>query len=244
MKKGFFQNAKPQKAEPKPAPVQALPRDPNRFWTEEECAAARSNGTPGYAMTTTAPVTVMCRVEPVALMCRRLEAYDGSDPTKPLLLSLRGCVLDVTSGFGFYGPDMPYHCFAGRDASRAFAKHSLESEDVRSDLSGLDAAELEELEVWHSSLTAKYPTRDSRPARSPGRGGRFLVRVGRRHRGCAVGRSDHFPPETQAPADSDRPQNALPRRTVVELRRLLKGVLRWARIQLQSVRQVRRDPSV
>ncbi len=47
---------------------------------------------------------------------RRLLAYNGSDPCKPLLLSLKGRVIDVSMGRDFYGPGGPYGVFAGKDA--------------------------------------------------------------------------------------------------------------------------------
>mmetsp|Transcript_68138 Transcript_68138/g.186755 ORF Transcript_68138/g.186755 Transcript_68138/m.186755 type:complete len:124 (+) Transcript_68138:243-614(+) len=48
----------------------------------------------------------------------RLSLYDGSDPKQPLLLALKGCVLDVSSGRDYYGPGASYNIFAGKDARR------------------------------------------------------------------------------------------------------------------------------
>mmetsp|Transcript_28990 Transcript_28990/g.71178 ORF Transcript_28990/g.71178 Transcript_28990/m.71178 type:complete len:131 (+) Transcript_28990:135-527(+) len=47
-----------------------------------------------------------------------LSLYDGSDPKQPLLLALKGCVLDVSSGRDYYGPGASYNIFAGKDARR------------------------------------------------------------------------------------------------------------------------------
>lgn len=34
-----------------------------------------------------------------------LAEHDGRDPAKPMLLSIRGVVYDITTGKAFYGPD-------------------------------------------------------------------------------------------------------------------------------------------
>ena len=49
---------------------------------------------------------------------RRLLAYNGMDRRKPLLLALKGRVIDVSAGADFYGPGGPYGIFAGKDARR------------------------------------------------------------------------------------------------------------------------------
>ena len=51
-----------------------------------------------------------------------LKEYDGSDPSKPIYLAIRGRVYDVTVGKDFYEPGGPYHLFAGKDCSRALAR--------------------------------------------------------------------------------------------------------------------------
>jgi membrane-associated progesterone receptor component len=54
-----------------------------------------------------------------------LSAFDGEDPTKPILLSVRGVLFDVTKGRDFYGPDGAYP-FGGKECARALAKFSTE----------------------------------------------------------------------------------------------------------------------
>jgi hypothetical protein len=39
------------------------------------------------------------------LTLQQLAQHDGSDPSLPMLLSIRGVVYDITSGKQFYGPD-------------------------------------------------------------------------------------------------------------------------------------------
>lgn len=43
------------------------------------------------------------------LTLEELAEYDGTDPNKPILMSLLGIIFDVTSGAEFYGKDGPYH---------------------------------------------------------------------------------------------------------------------------------------
>lgn len=49
-----------------------------------------------------------------------LSLYNGRDKSKPVYVSVKGDVFDVTQGRRIYGPGGPYDFFAGRDASRAY----------------------------------------------------------------------------------------------------------------------------
>ncbi|AQK75722.1 putative steroid-binding protein 3 [Zea mays] len=91
------------------------------------------------------------------LTAAQLRAYDGTDPSKPIYVSVRGKVYDVTSGRGFYGPGGAYAVFAGREASRALGKMSKDEADVSGDLSGLTDKELGVLADWEIKFQAKYP---------------------------------------------------------------------------------------
>ncbi|CAN6252982.1 unnamed protein product [Urochloa humidicola] len=91
------------------------------------------------------------------LTAAQLRAYDGTDPSKPIYVSVRGKVYDVTTGRGFYGPGGAYAIFAGREASRALGKMSKEEADVSGDLSGLTEKELGVLADWETKFQAKYP---------------------------------------------------------------------------------------
>jgi len=59
----------------------------------------------------------------------QLREFDGSND-KPIYIALRGEVYDVSSASDFYGEGSGYHCFAGREASRAMARLSFEEEDL------------------------------------------------------------------------------------------------------------------
>jgi membrane-associated progesterone receptor component len=85
-----------------------------------------------------------------------LAGYDGSDPTKPLLIGIRGYVYDVTRGRDFYGPGGPYGMFAGKDCTRALAKVSFDEELFTGDIEGLERDELDKLEEWIEMFEGKY----------------------------------------------------------------------------------------
>ncbi|KAF0920505.1 hypothetical protein E2562_035528 [Oryza meyeriana var. granulata] len=87
----------------------------------------------------------------------QLRAYDGSDPSKPIYISIRGKVYDATSGHSFYGPGGAYIVFAGHEASRALDKMSKDEADVSGDLSGLSNKELGVLADWETKFQTKYP---------------------------------------------------------------------------------------
>src|SRR5690606_21803052 len=86
-----------------------------------------------------------------------LAAFDGSDPSRPILFAVRGKVYDVTRGGSFHGKRGPYRVFAGKDCTRALAKMSFDAADCVGELEGLDDYELEKLEDWIMTFEAKYP---------------------------------------------------------------------------------------
>ncbi|KAL6558249.1 hypothetical protein OROMI_018599 [Orobanche minor] len=102
------------------------------------------------------------------ISAEELKQYDGSDPKKPLLVAIKGQIYDVThSRYGssvpdmdsrmvFYGPGGPYAAYAGKDASRAFAKMSFETNNVSGDVTGLDVLELEILQDWERRFMSRY----------------------------------------------------------------------------------------
>lgn len=71
-----------------------------------------------------------------------LAQYDGKGIDKPIYLSIKGDVYDVSQKRYLYGPGGGYSFFAGRDASRAFVTgcfHEHQTHDVR----GFSAHDLE-----------------------------------------------------------------------------------------------------
>ncbi|KAL6549626.1 Membrane steroid-binding protein 2 [Orobanche hederae] len=90
------------------------------------------------------------------ISAEELKQYDGSDPKKPLLVTIKGQIYDVTHSRVFYGPGGPYAAYAGKDASRAFAKMSFETNNVSGDVAGLDVLELETLQDWERRFMSRY----------------------------------------------------------------------------------------
>ena len=62
-----------------------------------------------------------------------LKDYDGSDPSLPVLVSVKGHVFDVSESEA-YRKGQGYACLAGRDCSRSLAIMSLRPEDVTSNI--------------------------------------------------------------------------------------------------------------
>ncbi|VFQ68773.1 unnamed protein product [Cuscuta campestris] len=88
---------------------------------------------------------------------QELKQYDGSDPSKPIYVAIKGRIFDVSSGKSFYGPGGSYSVFAGKDASRALAKMSKEEQEVSPSLDGLSEKEIGVLSDWEKKFEAKYP---------------------------------------------------------------------------------------
>lgn len=87
----------------------------------------------------------------------QLKQYDGTNPSSPIYIAVKGRIFDVTTGKSFYGPGGSYAMFAGKDASRALAKMSKNEEDVIGSLDGLTEKEIGVLDDWEKKFEAKYP---------------------------------------------------------------------------------------
>lgn len=74
---------------------------------------------------------------PKYLTLEELSAYDGSDPEKPIYLSINGTIYDVSAGARMYGPGGSYNVFAGVDGSRGFVTGCFK-EDRTQDLRGAE----------------------------------------------------------------------------------------------------------
>ncbi|KAI0222618.1 Neudesin [Lamellibrachia satsuma] len=84
--------------------------------------------------------------------------YNGLQEDKPIYMAVKGVVFDVTEGKSFYGKNSPYNALAGKDATFAVAKMSLQPEDLKSDISSLSDEDLKELDSTYEQVyKAKYP---------------------------------------------------------------------------------------
>eukprot|EP00879_Flechtneria_rotunda_P004699 GHRR01004963.1.p1 GENE.GHRR01004963.1~~GHRR01004963.1.p1 ORF type:complete len:139 (+),score=28.53 GHRR01004963.1:107-523(+) len=90
------------------------------------------------------------------LTLQQLAEYDGRDPSKPLYISVRGNIYDVSSGRSFYGPGGPYAVFAGKECARALAFMKVTAEDCNDSLEGATEAQLKTLSDWEAKFIQKY----------------------------------------------------------------------------------------
>ncbi|GJJ72693.1 membrane-associated progesterone receptor component [Entomortierella parvispora] len=87
----------------------------------------------------------------------QLAKHDGTDPSLPIYVAIKGRVFDVSGKKEMYGPGAGYHVFAGKDASKALGKSSLKPEDCVADCSSLDEKEQKVLDDWVIFFEKRYP---------------------------------------------------------------------------------------
>ncbi|KAL1957135.1 hypothetical protein VTO42DRAFT_6278 [Malbranchea cinnamomea] len=93
------------------------------------------------------------KYDPISV--EELSKCDGSDPSRPTLVAIKGIVFDVSRNPA-YGPGGNYHVFAGKDSSRALARSSLKPEDCRPEWYDLDDKEKGVLEDWFKFFSKRY----------------------------------------------------------------------------------------
>mmetsp|Transcript_445 Transcript_445/g.535 ORF Transcript_445/g.535 Transcript_445/m.535 type:complete len:285 (-) Transcript_445:1046-1900(-) len=84
----------------------------------------------------------------------QLKKFDGKED-RPVYLSLKGTVFDVSRGKQFYGPGGPYEVFAGRECGVALAKMSFDEKHL-DDIKGcedLNFGEKDSLDGWIDQFT-------------------------------------------------------------------------------------------
>ncbi|KAF9896243.1 hypothetical protein BX616_007837, partial [Lobosporangium transversale] len=72
---------------------------------------------------------------------QELSQYDGTKADAPIYVAVKGTVFDVSSKKEMYAPGGKYHVFAGKDASKALGKSSVDPADCTADYSELDEKE-------------------------------------------------------------------------------------------------------
>lgn len=103
------------------------------------------------------------KYNPRHMSAEELAEHDGTVHGRPLLLAFRSSegdapiIVDVSDGADYYAPSGPYHCFAGRDCSRALSLTSLRPEHLHGNMEAATASEWAVLDEWATKLTAKYP---------------------------------------------------------------------------------------
>nr|GAT55727.1 cytochrome B5 [Mycena chlorophos] len=86
----------------------------------------------------------------------QLAEFSGSDPSKPIYISIKGTVFDVSRNTAVYGPGGSYALFAGKDASRGLGMSSLKAEDAIPDYAGLADKDRKVLDDWHAFFEKRY----------------------------------------------------------------------------------------
>nr|ODN96688.1 hypothetical protein L204_03397 [Cryptococcus depauperatus CBS 7855] len=86
----------------------------------------------------------------------QLAQHDGSDPSKPIYVAIKGKVFDVSPRAEMYGPGKGYHVFAGKDGSKGLGMSSLDPKDAVADFSTLNETQLNTLNQWESFFEKRY----------------------------------------------------------------------------------------
>jgi membrane-associated progesterone receptor component len=101
------------------------------------------------------PPTPKPVIVPRGYSADELAQHNGKGGDKSIWLSIKGKIYDVSSKPGFYGPDGPYGCFAGRDVTRAMALASTDEKEIANP-SIADIDDLTTLREWIAMFEAKY----------------------------------------------------------------------------------------
>lgn len=105
---------------------------------------------------TSKPVAKKAKVVSKIFSADELRLHNGSDPAKPILLSVLGKVFDVTDGKRFYAKGGSYSFFAGRDASRSFATGEFEEENLTDDVTDLEPEQVAAIKEWQTQFERQY----------------------------------------------------------------------------------------
>ena len=92
----------------------------------------------------------------INLTAEELGAHDGSDADRPIYLSIRRKLYDVTDGVRYYGLEGRYHYLVGREVGRALATGCFESTGLTYDVRGLSEEALATIDAWQSFYKDKY----------------------------------------------------------------------------------------
>nr|XP_019015155.1 uncharacterized protein I206_01243 [Kwoniella pini CBS 10737]OCF53936.1 hypothetical protein I206_01243 [Kwoniella pini CBS 10737] len=111
---------------------------------------ARGKAAQAGASIMSAPSTDLAPPKDDPISASSLSQYDGSDPSKPIYVAIKGRVFDVTPKAEMYGKGKGYNIFAGRDASKGLGMSSLNLEDAISDYSSLNETQMNTLNQWES----------------------------------------------------------------------------------------------
>ncbi|WWC86457.1 uncharacterized protein L201_001334 [Kwoniella dendrophila CBS 6074] len=103
-----------------------------------------------------APATDLAPPKDDPISASDLAQYDGSDPSKPIYIAIKGRVFDVTAKPEMYGQGRGYNVFAGKDASKGLGMSSLDIKDAVPDYSSLNESQMNTLNQWESFFEKRY----------------------------------------------------------------------------------------
>ena len=92
----------------------------------------------------------------VNLYAEELAEYGGQDDDKPIYISVKRQIYDVTDGVRHYGPKGRYKYLAGREVGRALATGCFESTGLSYDTRGLSMDQVREIREWQDFFAKKY----------------------------------------------------------------------------------------
>ncbi|KAF8517622.1 progesterone binding protein [Gautieria morchelliformis] len=102
------------------------------------------------------PATELAPPKDDPFTVEQLKHFDGATPDTPIYVAIKGKVFDVSERRNTYGPGCSYHCFTGKDASRALGLGSLKEEDLLADYSTLDGSQMKVLDDWFAFFSKRY----------------------------------------------------------------------------------------
>ncbi|GMH42109.1 hypothetical protein BSKO_10028 [Bryopsis sp. KO-2023] len=76
---------------------------------------------------------------------------------KPIYLAIKGVIYDVSQAPELYGPDGPYHIFAGRECARSLAALDLSEKMLTDKTDDLDDKCQSTLSDWIAKFNTRYP---------------------------------------------------------------------------------------
>ncbi|OWZ60802.1 hypothetical protein AYX15_06945 [Cryptococcus neoformans] len=85
-----------------------------------------------------------------------LAKHDGSDPSRPIYVAIKGRVFDVSARSEMYAPGKGYNVFAGKDGSKGLGMSSLDAKDAVADYSSLNESQMQTLNQWESFFEKRY----------------------------------------------------------------------------------------
>ncbi|OWZ73308.1 hypothetical protein AYX14_01202 [Cryptococcus neoformans] len=85
-----------------------------------------------------------------------LAKHDGSDPSRPIYVAIKGRVFDVSTRSEMYAPGKGYNVFAGKDGSKGLGMSSLDAKDAVADYSSLNESQMQTLNQWESFFEKRY----------------------------------------------------------------------------------------